>query len=131
MLNEKTLPQLPSVEDATISSTTMANSVRSASKHGAAELLPVPRAPWLSEGEESCRRRRAVLGSSRWAWEALLLNSAQSTKPAVFREEESKYGFVGCGKMGISQCVTNKKKKIKKFGVVSYLLRLFAVFNKP
>lgn len=44
--------------------------------------------------------------------EALVFNSAQSTKPAVFWEEESKHGFVICGTMGISQCVTTKKKII-------------------
>lgn len=63
MLNGKTLHQLPPMEAGTISSTTTANGVRSAVKHGAVALLPVRRAPWPSEGEESCRRWRAVLRS--------------------------------------------------------------------
>lgn len=84
MLNGKTLRQLPSVEDATVSGTTTANGVRSAVKHRAVELLPGQRGPWFSEDEESSRRWRAVLQSSLWAPEALLFNSAQSTKPAAF-----------------------------------------------
>ena len=125
MLNGKTLRQLPSVEDATVSGTTTASSVRSAIKHGAVELLPVQRGPWLPEGEESSRRWRAVLQSSLWAWEALLLNSAQSTEPAAFREEESKCGFVGCGTMGSSQRATTKKKKnIIIWGCVLYAVTI-------
>lgn len=60
MLNVKILHQLPSTEDGTISSTALTNGVRSAIKHGAIALLPGQRAPWPSEGEESCRRCRAV-----------------------------------------------------------------------
>jgi len=41
----------------------------------------------------------------------LVFNSAQSTEPAAFQEEESKYGFGGCGTTGISQCLTTEKKK--------------------
>lgn len=71
MLNGKTLHQLPSVEDATFGGTTTARCVRSAVKHGAVEVLPVQQGPWLLEGEESSRRRRAVL-QGRLCWLARL-----------------------------------------------------------